>query len=477
MYDFFLSYATSDDEPAIHGEEKSRWISVFFETLKTRLSYHLTRKAAPFLDRSELAGNAPLSSDITAALDASRLFVAVGTPTYYNRPWCEKERRHFISGLGAQPAAERRVFVAHHTCVDPANPCSWQDAFFPDVRGYPFYKERHQTRGGGHETFGYPLLNAENAAEYGKVIDSLARDMAKRIKELEKAPPPVSPATGTPVVPLRGGNPTPLGETVLLAPCAFRMRAEFEELRRALEDAEFQVVTPASPADALPDQIRHYLAFVQIISPTLLELPSDTTGATLDLQLWEAAAQASLPTRRWRSPGLDIAALLENHPRHEDFAKREVREQLFATFKKDLIDELLLLRESRRINDRSGGGKTVLVAAQGADRTAAAALEPLLNQYNLGLFITDNPVAEILSEDMNALLVFFGGAAPEWIQKHLSIVRTLPKPRRDQLPVGIYFDAPPPQLTAKPLYYSKPEFQRIRWNDPAEFQRFIQSIP
>lgn len=477
MYDFFLSYATSDDTPAIHGVEESRWITVFFETLKNRVGFHLGRKAQPFLDRSELVGNVPLTNEITKALVDSRLFVAVSTPTYYQRSWCEKERLHFIGGLGGDPAAARRVFVVHQTGLDSADPYSWQRSFFPDVRGYHFHRERLQTEGGGCVTFGYPMVNEDNAAEYANAIDSLARDMAKRIGELEQSAPvaAVAPAGGNVSADSNGNPPTQSGEIVILAPCSIKVRAEFEELRRSLEDAGFRVATPTAGAQSFSDPPGMIVAFVQIVSPVLMEIPGDSSGATLDLHLWEAARALNLPSFRWRSPGIDIKTVSENHPGHEDFTTIGVREQLFATFKKDLIDELNLLRVKRRIAN-SGIGKVVLLAAEGGDLAGAAALVALLQRYGLGAWVTDKPYGEILADDIHAFLVYYGRAKPDSVREYLSIVRTLPPPRRKKLPVGIYFEEPPPAIASKHLLYSMPEFHHVQWDDDRAIQNFINSI-
>lgn len=469
MYDFFLSYATQDDEPAIHGEEKSRWISTFFETLKTRLGFHLGRKAKPFLDRSELEGNAPLSTGITNALDSSRLFLAVSTFTYYERPWCEKERQYFIRRLGDNPANSRRLFVAHQTCINPINPNSWQLSFFPDVRGYFFYKELSQTQGGGYRTFGFPFVDDANAAEYAGAIDSLAREMAKRIKELEYSQ--TSPKASSDVA-----SQKPDAETVLLAPCAFLMRKEFEELRRAIEDADFLTVSPSTIDQETPDLFRKCIAFVQIVSPALLEEPGDSSGVTLDRRLWETAGHEGRPSFRWRSEDLDVNALARLYPGHEDFASKEVRQQLFAKFKKDLIDELGALRERHRIAAKTGGGKVVLLAAGADDLASASFLEPIFRKHGIGVYITEDPAAEILSEDMGALLVYFGKSDPRWVQQRLGVVRTLPKPRRSAIPVCIYFEKPPPAHAEKPLFYSMPEFHQVQWDDDSGFLKFVQSI-
>lgn len=470
MCDFFLSYATSDDKPAIHGVEGSRWVTAFFETLKNRVGFHLGRPAQPFLDRSELEGNAPLTNQITNALDNTRLFVAVSTPTYYKRPWCEKERSHFIASLGVEPAAARRVFVVHQTCLDSKNPLSWQSYFFPDVRGYYFHRQKLQTEGGGFATFGFPLVTPENASEYGSAVDALARDMAKRIMELEQAPhPPQAGATG-------GQAAVGVRETVLLAPCSFRMSQEFEELRRTLDGEGFEVVVPGTAAAATPDGIRGSLGFVQIVGPALFEIPGDPSGNTLDKEIWRAATAAGLPMFRWRSPDVDVDAAGKNHPGHEDFLRVAVREQLFATFKKDLVDELALLREKRRIASRANGNRVVLLVADRADLVSAARLEPVLRGAGLGTWIAESPDADVLADDMCALLVYYGQASPEAVRRHLSIVRTLPSPRRRNLPVGVYFEQPPPNRASKHLFFSLPDFHLVDWNDGPAFQRFIGSI-
>ena len=66
--DFFLSYATLDDEPAIPGVEASRWVSTFRQALTGRVQFFLRRKAQAFFDCADLHGNA----GFTQALESAR---------------------------------------------------------------------------------------------------------------------------------------------------------------------------------------------------------------------------------------------------------------------------------------------------------------------------------------------------------------------------------------------------------------------
>src|SRR6266446_254357 len=181
-HDIFLSYACMDNEPAIPGRPNSAWVTTFREVLFGRLKGLLAREPNVFFDNSDLSGNSALTPRIEAALNDSHLFVAISSPAYYARPWCKLERTRFIARLQPNPVAAERVFVIHITDVDPLiQPRAWQSEFFPDLKGYYFYREH--TDGRLH-TLGSPSLDlpVADANSYFIEIERVAHDMFERIR-------------------------------------------------------------------------------------------------------------------------------------------------------------------------------------------------------------------------------------------------------------------------------------------------------
>ncbi len=466
-HDFFLSYAHSDNKPAIPNRAESEWITTFQNVLTNRVGYYLGRPVDSFFDRGDLSGNSALTPEIESGLTSSHLFVAISSPAYYRRQWCRLERRRFIDALGANPALAKRVFVIHTTDVNPLiKPLTWQEEFFPDFDGYFFFRE--STGGsGGMRKLGDPTLT-ENETEYYKEIDHLARDMAERIRELETLGAPVA------------AQPQPSGEAIFLAENAFRSHNEREQLRAALQRGGFEVRPATSLAgksrEELAAAMTDALAFVQIVSPVLLEIAGGE-GKTYDQVQLEAAA--ALPKFRWRAPDLDIGAATANYAGFKDFAvAADVRATLLPTFEIDLLAALAKLRAERRVTQAVHGEEPlVLIAGAPSDIDAyGTAVTEQLHNHSLGHLLTDSPADELEAPDVRGFLVLYGGSNAEWVRDRLRILRTLPKTRTRDLAVGIYFCPPPPDLGRRRLLFDMPSFRKIRWDDPPSLDAFAQAV-
>lgn len=473
-HDFFLSYAALDNKPLIPGRPEYEWVTTFHGVLLTKLQYYLGREADTFFDRGDLSGNSALTPEIEAALNDSHLFVAVSSPSYYARPWCKLERQRFIGALGAKPSLAKRVFVIHTIDVDPLiKPRSWQSEFFPDLRGYFFFRE-DKASGGLPRTLGAPTLSeaGANADQYYIEIDRLARDMAERIRALENGlsqPAAAAPEKGE-------------TDSVFLAENAFRSHAEREELRMALGDAGFEVRPAASMAGKqvaeLNAAMADALAFVQIVSPVLLEIAGGE-GVTYDQVQLAAAAAAGLPTFRWRAPDMDLAAAAANYPSFKQFAEApDVRPQLLPIFKTDLLEALETLRAARRVKSAAQGDeRLVLITGDTSDlEKYGASVAQQLQNHALGHYMTDAPAGELEAEDVRGFLVLYGASKAEWVRDRLRIIRTLPKTRLRDLRVGVYFCPPPSDPAGRRLLFDMPSFQKIQWDDQSSLKAFATAV-
>src|SRR6185369_7492588 len=111
-------------------------------------------------------------------------------------------------------------------------------------------------------------------------------------------------------------------------------------------------------------------AFVQIVSPTLLELPA---GAMHDFRQIEAAREAQKPIFRWRAPDLDVEAVAKIYAGYKEFAGgSDVRQQLLPQFKVDLLAALKDLSAARLMKEtkdagQGGEGRLVLVTGEPPD--------------------------------------------------------------------------------------------------------------
>ena len=101
QYDVFISYA--------HVAEKE-WVRGFREKLQEHLDRELQqdKAAAIFWDRQELAGDSPLTAEITQALSSTATLLIMLSKAYLDRYWCRLERESFLNAVGT---GSRRTFL------------------------------------------------------------------------------------------------------------------------------------------------------------------------------------------------------------------------------------------------------------------------------------------------------------------------------------------------------------------------------
>lgn len=101
QYDVFISYA--------HVAEKE-WTQGFFRKLEEHLDreLHQSNAASIFWDDQEIAGDSPLTAEITQALSKTATLLIVLSKAYLERPWCLRECETFINQAGAD---SRRTFL------------------------------------------------------------------------------------------------------------------------------------------------------------------------------------------------------------------------------------------------------------------------------------------------------------------------------------------------------------------------------
>ncbi len=89
-YDIFISYSHHDNK------EHWNWIHVFCERLTSNYRSRVGREPKIFLDKDGLNVGNTLNGAITAAIDASTLFIPVLSPVYLSSEWCRKEFLYFM---------------------------------------------------------------------------------------------------------------------------------------------------------------------------------------------------------------------------------------------------------------------------------------------------------------------------------------------------------------------------------------------
>lgn len=93
-FDIFISYAHHDN--AAHGA----WVERFCDKLAADFRSRSGKKLNIFLDSEAMHAGNVLPGRLQAALEESRIFLPILSPTYLSSPWCRREFLHFLDNAG-----------------------------------------------------------------------------------------------------------------------------------------------------------------------------------------------------------------------------------------------------------------------------------------------------------------------------------------------------------------------------------------
>jgi hypothetical protein len=108
MAEVFLSYARKDNE------DPNGWVLKFHSQLEKRMGSILGEDISVFLDQFDITGNL-LKDEIEKGISKAEILVALLSPWYLTREWCEEERELFIKHLQRrfpESKPEERILVA-----------------------------------------------------------------------------------------------------------------------------------------------------------------------------------------------------------------------------------------------------------------------------------------------------------------------------------------------------------------------------
>jgi len=183
-HDVFITYAHIDDEPAIPGDNGTRWVSTVRQILQIRLDQRLGRRDAVkmWIDHGEVRGNQPVASYIRQVVSRSATLVAIFSRGYLSSAWCLQERELFIATAGGAEVAAARLFLVQLEEIPRAE---WPQAFAYDV-GYPFYQK--DPVAGLVSRLGDPKPDPYERA-YWTMLNKLSTDIAYTLEQLAARAP------------------------------------------------------------------------------------------------------------------------------------------------------------------------------------------------------------------------------------------------------------------------------------------------
>lgn len=176
-HDVFISYAQVA-EP--------EWVRAFRQKLQDHLdrALHQAGAASIFWDRQELAGDSPLSAEITQALSNAATLVIVLSGAYLDRPWCRKERESFFN-LAGTSSGRAFVVLLENVPLEQRPP----EIQAMEVLGFPFW-EQHPESDKPAVTRPLPVTGTTFDAR----IRELAGRIALRLRNFEKDRVPAAPS-------------------------------------------------------------------------------------------------------------------------------------------------------------------------------------------------------------------------------------------------------------------------------------------
>ena len=91
--DLFVSYAHADDQ--LDPVKKDQWVSKLVGALEIRLKERLSDEVDIWRDRTDLAGNAPLTDALDRDVGRSATLLVVLSHRYLGSEWTRREREVF----------------------------------------------------------------------------------------------------------------------------------------------------------------------------------------------------------------------------------------------------------------------------------------------------------------------------------------------------------------------------------------------
>jgi len=471
QYDVFISYA--------HVAEKE-WVRGFREKLQEHLDreLHQDKAASIFWDHQELAGDSPLTAEITQALSSTATLLIVLSKAYLDRPWCRVERESFFNEAGT---SSRRVFVVLLEDVPEENYPPEIQAL--EVLGFQFWEQHPQSARPGVNR---PLpLNGE---PFDGRIRELATAVAARLKDFKKDHPPEvmrSRLAGVKVF-LADGVSGPPAKDLEEARSAVRNwlmdqgAVVLPEESGSLYEAFY---TNRTQCAATVDQlVQEATIFVQ-----LLGRKGDDEG----YESWlckRAEAAGKVPGKDlllWRSMSLIEGSINSAEHRALVFGGQyEVISCDLSAFQPLLaerIEAVAIARTLRAAADAPPGASQQptcgLVLVDNDDRDAALAdqLRLALERHGIGYYSVFNDFDEFsqmaLNDIVDGVVFTFGDCELQWAHKHYQATRPLWLKKIARPRIGVLRGRPD-----RPLPTNVDSIFVINAANPADIEAFAQKV-
>jgi hypothetical protein len=255
-YDVFISYAHLDDEPDLPKQEG--WVSVFQEALRSRLSKELGRRAEVWWDQRELRGDRVFDETIRQACADSAVMLSVVSRRYLASESCREEVQYFTGVERLSSGESSRLITVRKTRIDQAELTDLslrplRDAL-EQALGYPFFYVDEDTK----RTRELHIYDEALVPKYMKLLEDLAQDLAKSLRQHEPAPRRSGPVPRGRVAPSPGTENAE--RYVLLGGAASDVQPLRDSLQLALADRKLRVLSRDAWSDEHDGAVQEFQA-------------------------------------------------------------------------------------------------------------------------------------------------------------------------------------------------------------------------
>lgn len=179
----FVSYAHADDEPLDDGVPG--WASFFVDKLKRSAARQPGGAGIEFWMDHRLEPHRRVDDELRKRLRESAVILALLSPRYMESDWCRQEMATFVEEVGGGVSADRVFLVEALPTERPV----WHPAI-RDLTPVQFWASGLTNP--EPMTLGWPLPDVRGDREYWKEINRLASILARQLRTLPEATPPVA---------------------------------------------------------------------------------------------------------------------------------------------------------------------------------------------------------------------------------------------------------------------------------------------
>jgi hypothetical protein len=451
-YDLFVSYAHADDMAA---DGQDGWVAQFVRHLEPTLRQRLGGAEALkiFFDSRATGANNNLPELLQAAR-RSALFLVVGSPSYANRDWPQKELEAFIH-CTPEPS---RLFMVE--CLPLAIGESYPAPLDVHIR-LEFWKLS------GRKQVPVPIWANSDPQEFSTLVHGLASDIRERLlwmRHIAGGQERIGAGSkaGSAARPNESGDlpvrPVPVAKTILVAQPTDDVADEADELVRYLNQYSEEInVLPKSGypqgGDAFMAAFRQDLVrtdlFVQLLGRRPGRVPPDLPEGYTRFQI-DAAKEASVEIMQWRHPNLDATQTSDPLYRKLLTAETVVASGLEA-FKNQILAAARRRKPEPRKSDAKSQLPTVFINADDKDLPVAREIErECLQQALTTVLPMKGPSSEAKRRDLaesltdcDVLLFIYGDTTQDWIRSQLRFFGKV-KQKRDSEPKLLAICSGPP---------------------------------